>query len=155
MVRQNDAIVPYGQGGQVTIDVNGDGFADNQPYGRPAIATIDTSQSKAVWTWLKVFPSLVKHQWITLIIATTILSVLVPTGLHMIAALLRPDARYLEAKDGGAAGNLAPWVWATNLVTAVKQPVANTAATLQDAAIDNSGDVKAANLQTRKRSNVQ
>lgn len=146
-------LVPYGQKGQITIDVNGDGFADNKVHGT-TVAIIDTSQAQSVWTWVKVFPSLIKRQWFTVGLALIVISVVIPTGLHMLAALLRPDARYLEAKDGGAAGSLAPWVWATNLVTAVKQPVSNTAKTLQDAAIDNDGNAIAAPTN-RRRANVQ
>ena len=147
------AIVPYGQGGAISVDVNHDGFADGGVHGAPSVAVIDTSQSQSVWVWLKIFPSLIHRQWVTVIIAICVVSVAIPTGLHIIAAILRPDARYLEAKDGGAAGNLAPWVWGTNIVTSIKQPVSNTAKTLQDSAIDSSGDTKvmAASLKSQTK----
>jgi hypothetical protein len=156
--RQNHAaIVPYGQGGDITIDVNHDGFADGGVHGAPSVAVIDTSQSQSVWVWLKVFPSLIRHQWFTVIIALCVITVAIPTVLHIIAAILRPDARYLEAKDGGAAGNLAPWVWSTNMVTAIKQPVSNTAKSLQDAAIDSNADTRAmsASLKSQTKVNIQ
>ncbi len=154
--RQNHAaIVPYGQGGAITVDVNHDGFADGGVHGAPSVAVIDTSQSQSVWVWLKVFPSLVKNQWFTVIIALCVVTVAIPTVFHIVAALLRPDARYLEAKDGGAAGSLAPWVWGTNLVTAIKQPVSNTAANLQDAAIDSSGNPNAVASSLKPQTKVQ
>lgn len=149
------AIVPYGQGGAITIDVNHDGFADGGVHGAPSVAIIDASQPQSVWVWFKVFPSLIRHQWFTVIIALCVITVAIPTVLHIIAAILRPDARYLEAKDGGAAGNLAPWVWATNIVTAVKQPVSSTAGKLQDTAIDSNADTKVMTASLRSQTKVK
>ena len=150
--QSNVSIVPYGQGGQIAIDVDGDGFADNKLHGT-TVAVIEAKNQKAIWQWIRLFPSIVWENPLTVFVAIVVLSVGIPTGLHMLASFLRPDVRYLEAKDGGAAGNLAPWVWASNLITWGKQPVANGAKVLQDSAIDSSGDTKvmAASLKSQTK----
>jgi len=155
--RNNSALVPYGQGGAIAVDVNHDGFADGGLHGAPSIAFIDTSQSQSVWVWIKVIPSLIRHQWATVFLALIILSVAIPTVFHTGAALLRNNPRYLEAKDGGAAGVFAPWVWVPNMITGVKQPVGDAVGKVQDAAIDNSGDTRAmaATLKSQAKVSIE
>ena len=148
-------IVPYGQGGSVAIDVDGDGFADNKLHGT-TVAVIEAKSQNAIWQWLRLFPSIVWENPFNVFVAVVVLSVGIPTVLHMAASFLRPDVRYLEAKDGGAAGNLAPWVWGSNLITWGKQPVVNGAKALQDSAIDSNADTKvmAASLKPQTRARI-